>query len=298
MRQDSERAFVVDLLFALHKERFSPRAWGHFFQRSWRRSCQTACANPPLQRSWLRFTCLIALLTLAVLIGNGLSAGIADTLHLLPGFLFCVAWQQCDLFWHLGLNRAVHSGELLPDIGGANRLTWLRGLGASYLLGRLTGGLATPPVLALAIFLCGGATDILDGHLARRTATRTHLGQFADAEADLCLSISLTLILLVAGALPLWVGLVILFRFTIPLAAALLSYLVWAHPLDFASTAWGKGAGLAQCLYFLVLLAPAPLANLASPLRTPLLIATLSLLLAAPVAQIAAQRKMRAGRAV
>jgi phosphatidylglycerophosphate synthase len=191
----------------------------------------------------------------------------------------------------------VHSGELLPDIGGANRLTWLRGLAASYLLGRLTGGLATPPVLALAIFLCGGATDILDGHLARRTATRTRLGQFADAEADLCLSLSLTLILLADGVLPLWVGLVMLLRFLIPLTAALLSYLVLAHPLDVTSTGWGKGAGLAQCLYFLVLLAPAPLAGLASLLRTPLLLATLSLLLAAPLAQIAVQRKMHAGRA-
>ncbi|HEY1351298.1 MAG TPA: CDP-alcohol phosphatidyltransferase family protein [Ktedonobacteraceae bacterium] len=293
MRQDPERAFVVDLLLALRRDHFSLRAWGSFLQRSWRRSCQTASANPSLLRSWRHFTYIVAFLTLAVLIGNGLSAGIADTLHLLPGFFFCVAWQQCDLFWHLGLNRAVHSGELLPDIGGANRLTWLRGLGASYLLGRLTGGLVTPPVLALAIFLCGGATDILDGHLARRTATRTRLGQFADAEADLCLSVSLTLILLADGVLPLWVGLVILLRFVLPLTAALLSYLLYARPLAVASTGWGKGAGLAQCLYFLALLAPAPLAGPLSLLRTLLLIATLSLLLAAPLAQIAAQRKTR-----
>jgi phosphatidylglycerophosphate synthase len=298
MHQDCESAFVMDLLRTLHRERFSPRAWSSFFRRSWHMSSQTARANPSLQRSWLRFTCLIAFLTLVVLIGNGLSAGIVDTLHLLPGFLLCVAWQQCDLFWHLGLNRAVHSGELLPDIGGANRLTWLRGLGASYLLGRLSGGLLTPSLLALAIFLYGSATDILDGHLARRTATRTRLGQFADAEADLCLSLSLTLTLLVNGTLPLLVGLVFLVRFIIPLIAVLLSYLVSAHPLDIASTGWGKGAGLAQGLYFLVLLAPAPLVAPVSFLRTPLLIATISLLLAAPLAQLAAQRKTRPGRTV
>ncbi len=291
-----EQTFVVDLLTTLRNEHFSPRAWGRFFQRSWLMSWQTARNNPSLERSWLRLTCLVMLLALLILLNNALFRGLADTLRLLPGFLLCIAWQQADLFWHLGLNRSAQSGKLLPDIGIANTLTWLRGLGASYLLGRLLGGLAIPSGLALAIFLCGIVTDILDGLIARRTGTQSKLGQIADAEADFCLSLSLTIILLQNGVLPFWVGFVMLFRFVIPLAAALLSYLAFAHPVRFGSTLWGKYAGLAQCLYFLVLLAPAPLSTLAHLLNIPLLGVTICLLIIAPTAQFAANRRLAVER--
>ncbi len=293
MQQGSEHTFVVDLLTTLRHDHFSSRAWGSFFQRSWLMSWQTAHANPALKRSWLRVTCLVALLALLMLIGNSLLAGIADTLHLLPGFIFCVAWQQSDLFWHLGLNRSTRSGKLLPDIGIANTLTWLRGLGASYLLGRLIDGLAISSGLALAIFLCGVVTDTLDGHIARHTATQSKLGQIADAEVDFCLYLALTIILLQNSVLPLWVGFVMLLRFIVPLAAALLSYLAFAYPVRFGSTPWGKYAGLAQCLYFLVLLAPSPLTTFAQLLSTPVLSVTICLLVIAPIAQVAANVRAR-----
>ncbi len=77
-----------------------------------------------------------------------------------------------------------------------------------------------------------------------------------------------------------------LLRFVIPLLAALGIYFLLAHPVHFGSTIWGKLAGLAQCLYFLVLLAPGQLAFLTKVLNLPLLITTLALLIAAPVAQI------------
>jgi phosphatidylglycerophosphate synthase len=293
MQQSSEHTFVVDLLTTLRHDHFSPRAWGSFFQRSWLMSWQTAHANPALKRSWLRVTCLVSLLALLMLIGNSLLAGIADTLHLLPGFVFCVAWQQSDLFWHLGLNRSTRSGKLLPDIGVANTLTWLRGLGASYLLGRLIDGLAISSGLALAILLFGIVTDTLDGHIARHTATQSKLGQIADAEVDLCLYLALTIILLQNSVLPLWVGFVMLLRFIVPLAAALLSYLAFAYPVRFGSTLWGKYAGLAQCLYFLVLLTPSPLTTFAQLLSTPVLSVTICLLVIAPIAQVAANVRAR-----
>lgn len=291
MRQNSDNEFVVDLLITLRHDRFSLRAWRCFLQRSWLMSCRTANANPTLKHSWRQVTMLIALLTLAALVANSIFAGFADTLRLLPGFVFCATWQQCDLFWHLGLNRQAHNGKLLPTVGIANTLTWLRGLGAAYLLGRLAGGLATPSWLALAIFLCGCATDILDGLIARHTGTQSKLGQIADAEADFCLYLSLTIVLLQNGALPLWVGVIIVLRFLTPLAAAMLSYFVFARPVRFGSTLWGKYAGLAQCLYFLALLAPPPLSTFVHPLNTPLLIVMLCLLLAAPVAQIIANKR-------
>ena len=291
MQQDIERTFVVDLLTTLRRDHFSARAWGSFFKRSWLLSCQTATSNPTLKQSWLRVTCLVTLLALLMLVVNALLTGLLPTLRILPGFAFCVAWQQSDLFWHLGLTRSSQRGKLLPTVGIANTLTWLRALGASYLLGRLVGGLMTPSGLALAIFLFGIVTDILDGQIARYTATTSKLGQIADAETDFCLYLALTIILLQNGVLLLWIGLVMLLRFVIPLLAALLSYLVFARPVRFGSTLWGKAAGLAQCLYFLVLLTPPSFPIPVHLLNTPLLVITICLLIAAPVAQFVANSR-------
>ena len=282
---DNENQFVVDLLTTLRNERFSPLAWVHFLRRSWEMSCATARANPSLKRSWTRITLLIGVLALAVLAASFIFEGPQTALRLLPGFLFCVAWQQSDLFWHLGLNRQ-GTGKLLPTAGVANSLTWLRGLGASFLLGRLVGGVSTPSWLALLVFLAGIATDMLDGQIARRTKTQSKLGQIADSEADFCLYLAITLILIQNNVLPAWLGVVMLLRFLIPLLAALASYFLFAQPVRFGSTAWGKYAGLAQCLYLLVLLAPGQLSFFTKPVNLPLLIATLILLIVAPLAQI------------
>jgi phosphatidylglycerophosphate synthase len=285
MQKSAENKFVIDLLTTLRQDRFSARAWGHFFQRSWQMSWQTIRAHPSLDHSWRRVTSLILFLMLLILIGDGMVAGYADTLRLLPGFVFCVLWQQSDLFWHLGLNRSTRSGELLPHIGVANTLTWLRGLGASYLLGRLVGGLTISSRLALLVFLCGSVTDILDGHIARIAGTQSKLGQIADAEADFCLYLALTIILLQNGVLPLWVGIVMLLRFVVPLMAALLSYMAFAHPVRFGSTIWGKCAGLVQCCYFLLLLVPLPHFAFFPLLNGLLLIVMICLLVIAPAAQ-------------
>jgi phosphatidylglycerophosphate synthase len=293
MQERAEQEFVVDLLTTLRDARFSLHAWGSFFQRSWLMSCQTARANPSLKRSWQRVTGLMALFALLILMSNTLYAGFADTLRLFPGFVFCVVWQQSDLFWHLGLNRSVQRNQLFLTIGIANTLTWLRGLGASYLLGRISGGLTISTGVVLTIFLCGIVTDILDGQIARRTAMQSKLGQIADAEADFCLSLALTIVLLRNGELSLWVGLIILLRFILPLVAVLLSYLAFASPVRFGSTVWGKSAGLAQCAYFLMVLLPAPLSPFALLLKTPLLVVLICLLIIAPVAQIAVNMHAR-----
>lgn len=293
MQQSAENKFVVDLLTTLRQDRFSAHAWGRFFQRSWQMSWQTARANPALLHSWRRVTSLILMLMLIILIGDGLLVGLFDALRLLPGFLFCVLWQQSDLFWHLGLNRSTRSGELLQGIGIANTLTWLRGLGASYLLGRLVGGLAVPSGLALAVFLTGSITDILDGYSARVTGTQSKLGQIADAEADFCLYLSLTIILLQNGLLPLWVGIIMLLRFVVPLVAALLSYMAFAHPVRFGSTIWGKYAGLLQCSYFLLLLVPLAHFAFYTLLNELVLGIMICLLIIAPAAQFFINAKVR-----
>ena len=77
-----------------------------------------------------------------------------------------------------------------------------------------------------------------------------------------------------------------LLRFLVPLFAVVGSYFLFAHPIRFGSTVWGKYAGLAQCIYFLALLAPIQLAFITNFIDLPLLIVTLILLITAPVAQL------------
>jgi phosphatidylglycerophosphate synthase len=282
----NESQFVVNLLTTLRHEKFSPKAWVRFLARSWEMSQQTANAHPNLKHSWGRVGLTLCMLALVLLAASYKLEGSATALRLLPGFLFCVIWQISDLYWHLGLNRNSSSGTLLPIVGIANFCTQLRGLTASYLLGRLVGGVSTPTVLILLAFLCGIVTDILDGQVARRTHTQSKLGQITDSEADFCLYLAATLMLIQNSILPVWVGILMLARFLLPLLAALASYFILAHPLRFGSTAWGKYAGLAQSLYFLVLLAPSRLSAIARPVSFLLLLVTLALMIAALAAQI------------
>ncbi len=289
----SENQFVVELLTTLRADGFSPRAWGRFLLRSWNMSLATAKQQPTLTRSWLRVTLLMGVLTLSILLATLFFAGVGATLRLLPGLLFCVTWQQSDLFWHLGLHRRSTSlpteqASLYPSVGLANLFTWLRALGASYLLARIVGGLPTASDMALSVFLFGVVTDILDGQVARLSKTQSKLGQIADGEADFCLYLALTTILLQNNVLPLWLALVMVLRFVLPLLAALSSYFLFAQPVRFGSTVWGKYAGLAQSLYFFVLLAPSSLTFLTHVVNTPLLMMTIALLVIAPLAQIVA----------
>ncbi len=287
MRQSGreENQFVVDLLTTLQKDRFSLAAWWRFLVCSWNMSCETANNTPSLTRSWVRMTISMSVLVCSICITESIVESPFIMLRLLPGFVFCAAWQQCDFFWHLGLNRQVQTGKLLPTIGIANILTGLRGLSAAFLLGRLLGGLITSPQLALAVFIFGVVTDILDGQVARRTYTQSRLGQIIDGETDFCLYLALSIILMQDSILPLWVGIMLILRFFVPLIAALGSYFLLAQPVRFGSTIWGKCAGLAQCLYFFVLLAPSQLAFMKT-VSLPLLIATIVFTVAAPIAQI------------
>lgn len=282
----NESQFVVDLLTTLRNEKFSPVAWTCFLARSWKMSRQTANANPSLKRSWSLVSLALGLLAFVLLAASFGFEGPVIALRLLPGFLFCVVWQMHDLYWHLGLNCQSHTGALLPTIGLANFCTQLRMLGASYLLGRLVGGVPTPTILILLIFLSGIITDILDGQIARRTDTQSKLGQIIDGEADFCLYLAVTLMLMQNSTLLLWVGIVMLARFLLPLLAALASYFLFVYPVRFGSTVLGKYAGLAQCLYFLVLLAPTQLDKITRLINLPLLLVTLVLMIAAPTAQI------------
>jgi phosphatidylglycerophosphate synthase len=280
--------FVVTLLTTLREEQYSLNAWWRFLLYSWRRSRETARTHPSLMRSWKQVTALMGILVVGMCIATLVFEGEMALLRLLPGLLFCVAWQQSDLFWHLGLNRNGRAGLLYERVGLANVLTGVRGLCASYLLARIVGGLHTPTRLAFSLFILGIGTDILDGMVARITGTQSTLGQIADAEADFCLYGTMSILLMQNALLPLWLGIVMIARFLIPFVSAVISYFCFTHTLHFGSTRWGKYAGLCQCLYFFVLLAPPQFAPFTYPVTTPLLLVMLLLFVVALFAQIIA----------
>ncbi|HEY7418610.1 MAG TPA: CDP-alcohol phosphatidyltransferase family protein [Ktedonobacteraceae bacterium] len=108
MTVDQGNPFVVDLLTTLRAEKFRLTAWWRFLRRSWGTSCVTARDNPLLYRSWAYTTVGIAVLACCLFCGTIAGEGFSTAIRLLPGLVFCVAWQQCDLFWHLGLNRLMY----------------------------------------------------------------------------------------------------------------------------------------------------------------------------------------------
>lgn len=283
---DKENQFVVDILTDLRNDNFRVQAWVSFLRGSWRKSCATAKAHPSLTNSWFTTTVFIGLMALVVLLFNLFFEGLIATLRVLPIFLFFVVWQQSDLYWHLGLNRQVKTGTQLKALSIATTVTLLRGLGASYLLARFIGAISTPSWLILLILFGGIITDILDGQIARRTLTETKYGQIADAEADFCLYLAITCILIQQQMIPFWFGIFLLLRFFVPLIAAIASYFLFAHPVRFGSSTWGKLAGLALCCYFLLLLLPGKLIIFPDVFHHLLMIITLILLATAPVAQI------------
>ena len=59
------------------------------------------------------------------------------------------------------------------------------------------------PVVALVLFLLAGATDILDGYLARRFSWGSTLGKVLDPVADKSMQCTVLVVLVIAGYIPL-----------------------------------------------------------------------------------------------
>lgn len=108
---------------------------------------------------------------------------------------------------------AAKEGLFSPrDLNAANLLTVTRILASPAFAALMRGGRKGRKYLAAALFAAAGATDFLDGHLARKTGTVTRLGQFLDPLADK-IYISTPLIMLArAGRVKRWVPGVIIGR--------------------------------------------------------------------------------------
>ena len=137
----------------------------------------------------------------------------------------------------------------------ANQLTLLRILLVPVFLWLVvTGSVGT----ALAVFLLAGATDLLDGLIARKFGQRTALGRFLDPLADKLLMVSALVVLTLENQalqvqIPQWLPLSVVGR-DLLLGIGALSIYVYTGTKAFPPSLLGKLSTLAQFTTILTVL--------------------------------------------
>jgi CDP-diacylglycerol--glycerol-3-phosphate 3-phosphatidyltransferase len=124
-----------------------------------------------------------------------------------------------------------------------NLLTGARIAAIPLLLGLLSFSGPWASFLAAVIFLLAGATDFLDGFLARRHQMVSRLGKIMDPLADKLLVSAALIMLIPLGRAPAWMAFVIIGR---ELAVTGLRALAAAEGIILAPDRWGKTKTLLQ----------------------------------------------------
>lgn len=167
--------WTAEALTALRRRRYRPRAWAAFVRDSQARSRATRAQQPALARQAARWGAAGgAAWTVTVLLAR---RGRASTPSLVGGLAWWLAvWRMLD--WHLGM---AEGGDGVPRarLSPADAVTLARFWLVPALPTAARGKRALPVLITL-----GGATDWLDGALARRDG-RTRLGRDLDTTADL-----------------------------------------------------------------------------------------------------------------
>jgi cardiolipin synthase len=179
----------------------------------------------------------------AVTTGLGIAlAALWTPVDLAVSVLIHLSWSAAFLSWTVrrkGLWQRM-DGTPLRRIGMANHLTLAR----IYLLPALVflvWSRAWPEVVTLFLFV--GLTDIADGILARRGSNTSKLGYVLDPLGDMMFNLSMATTLTLRDALPAWVGILALLRYSILLMGA--AVLLLRHgELRVGPTRLGKLTGL------------------------------------------------------
>lgn len=106
---------------------------------------------------------------------------------------------------------------------------------------------------AFLIFAIAGLSDAVDGYLARRFAMASDLGAYLDPIADKALIVSIYVTLALVGAVPPWLGVLVVSRDVMIVAAVILSWMM-SKPLPIAPFSVSKLNTLAQLLFAALLL--------------------------------------------
>jgi len=98
---------------------------------------------------------------------------------------------------------------------------------------------------ALAIFIAGGVTDILDGLAARLTNQTTALGSVLDPIADKFTLVTSFVLMSIYGIVPAWITIVVISRDLIVITGCLILY-VLGHSPKIEPTIFGKASNALQ----------------------------------------------------
>jgi cardiolipin synthase len=193
--------WTQEVLAELRADRYRPRAWLRFLARSF----VFARQRRGERRLEHRETLLLGALGLAGWLGVGLAG------RPVLAAAGCAWWLLATamLDWHLGMLE-LPDGTRHEGLGIPNLLTQLRG-GTPPALAALFGTPAGTIVLALA-----GASDVLDGWLARRRGETTRLGRWLDGSVDGLVLGAAALGAHAAGRAPGWLLALVLARFGLP----------------------------------------------------------------------------------
>lgn len=209
---DGER-WTGEVLRELRAKRYSPAAWIAFLAASFRRFAETRAAHRGAERQVMLLTVLGLVGAALLAVGRGAAAG-----------TFTAAWWLAVMLMvelHLGMLERP-DGTVLRTLSLPNLLSLVRAALVPPLL------LASPAVLA--IFLAAaGATDVLDGFIARRFDLATRLGQWLDGAVDAVVMGVAAVALVRLGLLPLWVALLVVARSLAPWIVIAAAYFLRAE---------------------------------------------------------------------
>jgi cardiolipin synthase len=126
-----------------------------------------------------------------------------------------------------------------------NLITFLRIGAIPLFLILLTEGRYTE---SLILFVVAGATDSLDGAIARLTNSHSELGAYIDPLADKLLLVSSFLILAFLGFIPRWLAILVISRDVVILIGFAVLYFITGHSIVVRPTLVGKASTFFQLL--------------------------------------------------
>lgn len=109
---------------------------------------------------------------------------------------------------------------------------------------------------AMGLVAAAGASDLLDGFLAKRFGWQSRLGAVLDPAADKLLLATLFVILTLTHRIPPWLTVAVLAR-EVMLVAGAIAYRLWFGPVEIRPSVISKLNTLLEVLYVLVVLAHA-----------------------------------------
>jgi cardiolipin synthase len=120
-------------------------------------------------------------------------------------------------------------------------------------------------LIAFVLFLVAGASDAADGFLAKRFNMSSEIGKLLDPLADKALLVSIYVALGIAGAIPVWIVILVVSRDIMIVGAVIVSWLM-DKPVPMKPLMVSKINTVAQVLFAALVLASRGFAFQAAPL--------------------------------